>query len=63
MSAAFSPSGFGERGVDAEFEFFRLQQLPPLQRGATFEALFFRQLQPLLSHLVSTGAIIIILFI
>ena len=29
MSAAFSPSGFSEKGVNAEFEFFRLQQLPP----------------------------------
>jgi len=31
--------------LDPEHEFFDLQRLPPAQRGAAFETLFFRQLQ------------------
>lgn len=54
MSAAFSPSGFSEKGVNAEFEFFRLQQLPPDQRGTAFEALFFRQLQRVTTRIHDT---------
>ena len=54
MSAAFSPSGFSEKGVNAEFEFFMLQQLPPDQRGTAFEALFFRQLQRVTTRIHDT---------
>ncbi len=54
MSAAFSASGFSEKGVDAELEFFRLQTLAPVQRGATFEALFFRQLQQVTTRIHDT---------
>ena len=54
MSAAVGSSGLGEKGIDAEFEFFRLQQLPPEQRGATFDALFFRQLQQVTTRIHDT---------
>lgn len=40
--------------LDPEHEFFDLQRLPPEQRGAAFETLFFRQLQRVTTHIHDT---------
>ena len=45
MSAAFIPPGTLDSDRDPEDDFFDSQMLPPDERGVTFEALYFRQLQ------------------
>lgn len=53
-SATYEETLLSHQAPDPEHEFFDLQRLPPAQRGAAFETLFFRQLQRVTTRIHDT---------